>query len=102
MRITTCFRSEMVPVKPSGSGLAAADLRTVLAAAVPPLMPTAAAAAAPSPVACRKRRRETPGTTGWPGCHGDPAAPCSRSGEFVILIRPLGAGLPHLSVQVDM
>src|ERR1700677_3352128 len=113
MRITTCFRSEMVPVKPAGSGLAAADRRTVLAAAVPPGRPMVAAAAAPSPVACRKRRRLTPGTIGRPGCHDDPVSPCSRSGEFAILIHPLGAGLwvlpvalvlppAHLSVQVDM
>jgi hypothetical protein len=58
MRITTCFRSEMVPVKPSASG-PAARLPAVAAAAGPVPRPTAAAVAAPSPVACRKRRRET-------------------------------------------
>src|ERR1700722_16932916 len=83
MRITTCFRSAMVPVQPLGNALAA----TVLAAAVPPLRP-AAAAAAPSPVACRKRRRLRPGTI------GDPVASCMCSrwlSGLVTMLHPLGA-----------
>src|SRR5580704_5300269 len=93
MRITTCFRSAMVPLQPLGSTLAAAEVRAVLAAAGPPT-PTAAAAL-PSAVYCRKRRRLTPGTTGWPGCHTDPVAPwaCSRGLSVLVMrLRPLGAG----------
>src|ERR1700733_883160 len=86
MRITTCFTSAIVPVQPLGSGLAAAALPPTAAAAVPPLTPTAAAAAAPSPVYCRKRRRLTPGSTGRPGCHNGPLAPCAWSCELSELV----------------
>src|ERR1700728_1102485 len=87
MRITTCFTSAMVPLQPLGSALPAADLRAALAAAAPPT-PTAAAAAAalPSAVYCRKRRRLTPGTTGWPGCHTGPVGPCGCSRELSELV----------------
>src|SRR5208282_6584628 len=95
MRITTCFRSAMVPLQPLGSALAAAERPAALAAAGPPLAPAAAAAAAPSAVACRKRRRLTPGTTSRPGCRGDPVTPCACSrdlSESVTLVHPLRPG----------
>jgi hypothetical protein len=37
-------------------------------------------------VYCRKRRLVTPGTTGWPGRHGDPFAPGACSRELVIAL----------------
>src|SRR5579871_7075433 len=96
MRITTCFTSAMVPLQPLGSALAAVLPRSTLAAVGPPPRPAAAAAATPSPVACRNRRRLTPGPAHRPGRRADPgvACGCSRElSELVMLLHPRGAGV---------